>query len=559
MGLRFRVWMPLVGVLIVLFSISAMLIYVLPAVKSRLADYSKGHSLELAIAAADIVADKTAQERLRSLDAAANQVNGQVLLVDPDGKILGQAGPELLGPKNKVLREIAPKTRATERSGKLRLAKVPVFHQGNPEGGIVVVYDDTGDPAYQLFLRSGLEAAALAAILGGGLMLFLGILLSRRVERLSFGARSIEAGDLSYRLTPGYEDELGELASTLNSMAASLETSFDRLETNEKTLHAILDNLNEGVIATNLKGEVMFMNPSAASMLDLNDKEKYQRLPDLFEDFSLPKAVVRCAEERECAEAHVRGGESFLWINLEHMPAFDDHRGGVLVVTRDLSAGRRLEANQQRFLADAAHELRTPITTILGAAELLLTEEDDDPETRRRFLNHILSESRRMQRLSDTLLRLARVGWDQREPDLQPVSLMGVAERVADQTSPLSESAGLVLTIEGQGSHVRADREWLEQALLVLLGNAVKHSRRHGKVKLRLRGNTIAVQDEGAGIKAEELPRVFERFYKGTGGSGGFGLGLPICRELVERMGGEISIHSEEGVGTVVEISLPEV
>ncbi len=558
MRFRIRVWMPLVGVLIVLFSITAMLIYVLPTVKSRLADYSEGHSLELALAASEAVADKTAQQRLRSLDAAAAQVNGQVLLVARDGKILGHAGPDLLDPNTGLLRAIASKTRAMKKSGKLRIAKVPVFYQGNPVGGVIVVYEGTGDPAYRLFLRSGLEAAALAAILGGGLMLFLGTLLSRRIERLNAGASSIKEGNLSHRLPPGYDDELGELSRTLNSMAASLKTSFDRLETNKKTLHAILDNLNEGIIATNLQGEVMFMNPSVARMLGLNDKEG-KKVPDLFDDFSLPKAVTRCAEEQECAEAHVRSGESFLWINLEHMPAFDDHRGGVLVVVRDLSEGRRLETNQQRFLTDAAHELRTPITTIRGAAELLLTEEDDDPETRRRFLDHILSESQRMQRLADTLLELARVGWDQREPDLRPLSLKTVAEAAARRVNPISESAGLTLAIEGRGSRVLADQALLEQALLVLLNNAVKHSRRHGEVRLLLRGNTIAVEDEGAGINAEELPHVFERFYKGNEGSGGFGLGLHICRELVERMGGEVSIRSEEGVGTAVEISLPEV
>ena len=107
--------------------------------------------------------------------------------------------------------------------------------------------------------------------------------------------------------------------------------------------------------------------------------------------------------------------------------------------------------------------------------------------------------------------------------------------------------------------HARADGEWLEQALLVVVSNAVKYSGRGGRIRLRLQGSTIAVEDEGEGISAEDLPHIFDRFYQGEDASGGFGLGLPICKELVERMGGTISIDSQEGVGTTVKINLPEV
>jgi two-component system sensor histidine kinase VicK len=105
---------------------------------------------------------------------------------------------------------------------------------------------------------------------------------------------------------------------------------------------------------------------------------------------------------------------------------------------------------------------------------------------------------------------------------------------------------------------VRADEEWLEQALLVLVSNALKHSEKGGRVRLRAAGSRILVEDEGAGISEEDIPYLFERFYRGSN-SEGFGLGLPICKELVERMGGEIQLRSEKGKGTVVEIRLPEV
>jgi signal transduction histidine kinase len=125
---------------------------------------------------------------------------------------------------------------------------------------------------------------------------------------------------------------------------------------------------------------------------------------------------------------------------------------------------------------------------------------------------------------------------------------------------PLLESAGLRLSIDGEGtSCVRADPDWLQEVLLVLLSNAIKHSTRGGDIGLRARAGTIVLEDEGAGINPADLPHVFERFYRGAGLSEGFGLGLSICRELIERMEGSISIRSREGVGTAVQIELPKV
>jgi len=209
-------------------------------------------------------------------------------------------------------------------------------------------------------------------------------------------------------------------------------------------------------------------------------------------------------------------------------------------------------------LANAAHELKTPIGAIIGASELLLTGDDEEPELRRRFLNHIHSEACRMQQLSETLLQMARTGWDLREPNLEVLCLDAAARKAAERVEPLVESAGLKLCVEGQGTHVRADAEWLEQALLVVLSNAVKNSGWGRRIRLRVSDATVAVEDEGAGISEEELPYVFDLFYQGKESSGGFGLGLPICKDLVERMGGEISIDSQKGVGTTVEIELPE-
>ena len=561
---RFRVWIPLVAVLIVLLSIATLLLYILPAVDSRLGEYVEDRALTRAAAAASAAAVSEGRDLRVELEVAAEAGGGEVLVVDRRGAVVERAGPVLLSPPpEEVLRSAADGKRSNELLAEQRVAVVPLVQGGRLQGGVVFAPDEGESVLYDLFLRSGVEAAAIASIIGGGLALLLATLLGRRVERIAFGARAMGRGNLRTRIEPGFDDELGELARAFNGMAGQLGDSFSRLKESDATLNTILNNLVEGVLATDLKGEIVFANPSARAMLGLEGEGPPGRVPSPWKDFDLREAVDRCLTAQECPEALLSQGEDFLQVRLEHMPRFDDNRGGVLVVIRDLSEGRRLEANQQRFLANAAHELKTPITTVLGAAELLLTEEEDDPEARQRFLNHIYDEARRMQRLSETLLKMARTGYNLREANVGVVDLDSAARSVVERLKPLAESAGLTLSVEGSGGRVWADYEWLEQALLVVVSNATQHSERGSAVRVRVSDNTVAVEDEGSGISEADLPRVFERFYKGkqdgrqasvTGG--GFGLGLAICKELVEGMGGEISVSSEEEVGTTVEISL---
>jgi two-component system sensor histidine kinase VicK len=549
--------MPLVAVLLVLLSLGTLLLYVLPAARARLGDYVQDRTLARAATTATAVSGSDREDLQGALNLAAKTGGGQVLVVEEDGDLLASAGPQLLSPLPAEIRRAAASGRRTnEEIGELRAATVPLIRDGSLDGGVVYVAGDSEGSVYEIFLRSGAEAAAIASVLGGGLALLLATLISRRVERLTVGARSIEQGDLAYRIEPGFDDELGELAKSFNAMAEKLQNSFLQLKEKSATLNAILNNLSEGVLATDLRGKVMFTNLAVRAMTGLGSEGPFDRVPDVWEDFDLPGAVDRCANQQECVEARVSDGDNIFRVKLEHLAEFDDHRGGVLVVVQDLSEGRRLEANQHRFLANAAHELKTPITAILGSAELLLTEEEDDPEVRQRFLSHISSEAKRMQRLSETLLRLARTGSDLREPEIVPVNLSEVAREAVERMEPLAESAGIALRIEGRGSRVKADREWLEQCLLIVLGNALQHSGEAEEVRIVLEGSKIAVEDEGIGISEEDLPYVFERFYRSKSGSEGFGLGLPICKELVERMGGSIHLWSERGTGTKVEIEL---
>src|SRR5215217_1395647 len=386
-GLRFRIWMPAVAVFIVLLSIGTILLYGLQAAKARLGQYTQDHALAQA-AAATAIEKASPDEAAQAAKSAADTSGGEVVLVNRQSDVVVRAGKGDAPPlPDRVLGAASRGERITESIDDRQVATVPVVRDGQLRGGVAFVSGNSESTVLEIFSRSNVEAAAIAAVVGGGLMLLVATLLSRRVERLNLAAKAIEQGDFSSRIEPGYDDEPGALARSFNAMTARFQDSFSRLEESKQTLDATLENLGEGVLATNLKGKVMFANPAARRLLGMtpervHDVWQLQELPDPWEDFDLPDAVARCANDNECVEARVRGAQTFFQINLEHMPAFDEHKGGVLIVVRDLSESRRLEANQQRFLANAAHELKTPITAILGAAELLLTEKDDNPRVR---------------------------------------------------------------------------------------------------------------------------------------------------------------------------------
>jgi PAS domain S-box-containing protein len=573
--------MPPIAVLIVLVAVLLVFAYGIPAARQRLEQRTQAVTLAQAAATADAITgeDHRAWQELldlpepdaggqtsaagerpgalrRSLDLYATAPRAEVRVVNRKGEVVAREGERLFSPPPEMLRKAASGERFFERTEGLNVAVVPILYGGQLAGGVVFATRQWEAVVYEPFLRSGLEAAVLASLIGGGLMFLLAVMLSRRVERLSSGARLIERGDLSHRIEPGFGDELGALAKTLNSMAANLEASFGRLAEKDATLGAILDNLSEGVVATDARGTVVFANPAGRTMLGMDEEDA--ELPSPWEDFDLREAVASSARKREGGEASVRGGKSFLRIKLEYVSNLGDGgKEGVLIVVQDLSEGRRLEEAQQRFLANAAHQLRTPLSAITFAAELLVTK-GDDPVARRRFLEHILTGAERMRRLSDSLLKLARVGWGRREPELESVDLSDVAHAAAEVAQPLAENAGVGVTVEGESARVVADPALLEEALLIPITNAIQHSDPDKTVRLRISGPSVTVEDRAGGIAEEDLPHLFERFYSGRGSSSGSGLGLPICKDLVERMGGEVSVRSEKGVGTAVRIGLPE-
>ena len=371
-------------------------------------------------------------------------------------------------------------------------------------------------------------------------------LITTRVKRLAAAAGELAEGHLDKPLHASGRDEIGDLGRTLDSMRIALAETFDALSSERDRLSAVFTSLDEAVIVVDPDGDVRFANPAAAELI---------RSDSMVVDPLRP--WIRRATHRGDAESdHVAIGQRVFAIGARYLPA----ERSVLLVVRDRTEELRRDQAEREFVSNAAHELRNPIAGMSGAIEVLRSGAKDDPVAREHFLDRLATDVDRVSRLTRALLTLARMeSIGEGEADVVSVDL-AIDEAQAALTAP----EGVELKTEVARDLVaNADPVLLRQVLIGLLTNAFKHTAAPGAVTLRAypEGDeqlVIEVEDTGTGIRAEEQDRVFERFYRGSGSleREGFGLGLAIAKRMVDVMGGDIRVESEEGRGSTFTVRL---
>jgi signal transduction histidine kinase len=344
-------------------------------------------------------------------------------------------------------------------------------------------------------------------------------------------------------------------------MAEQLTSRLKALEDDDMHMNAVIESLQEGVIAVDARRQIVRVNESGRRMLRLFDEVPFSadRLP---RDRTLREALAAAlaGEATEPTEIAVDGQSMMLTAR-----ALGD--GGVVLAVFDLTASRRVEAVRRDFVANVSHELKTPLTVILGFAETLAAG-DVPPEQGMRFVEAIQSNAQRMQQIVDDLLDLSRIesgGW---VPNPVRVDLRAVTSEVAAGRlrAALEKGVRLGVEISEGGECAFADPTAIRQVYANLADNAIRHTNAGGAIILfserSERGTTIGVRDTGVGIAPEHLSRIFERFYRADSGrardSGGTGLGLAIVRHLVEAHRGKVNVESTVGTGTTVSAFFPD-
>jgi two-component system, OmpR family, phosphate regulon sensor histidine kinase PhoR len=393
------------------------------------------------------------------------------------------------------------------------------------------------------------------------------ISLRRKIETYAQTLR--HAASTAQETPPNLPTDIKDLESLSNAARAlsiSLQNARQQAETEQTRIISVLDQLTDGVILADELGSVRFLNPAAERLFQTTRPQALGRsVTEILRHHQLVETWQKCQQRNQLQSETVELSARRQYIQLIAIP--DNQQRGSILLVQNLTRLRRLETVRRDFISNISHELRTPLASLKALTETLQEGALEDPSAARRFLKRIEAEVDALTQMATELLDLSRIESGQVALDLAPVTPNKIVQAAAERMRLQAERAGLTLHIicdENLGE-IHADAPRLEQVLVNLIHNAVKFTDKGGEISLCAvagEGSSVlfSVKDSGAGISSEDLPRIFERFYKSdrarTRGAG-TGLGLSIARHIVEAHGGKIWAESVEGRGSTFYFSIP--
>ncbi len=416
----------------------------------------------------------------------------------------------------------------------------------------------------RVILTTALLAAAAAVVVA----VIIAGRTARSIHRLTQVARRMAAGDLDARLYLAPRDDLGDLTQTFNYMADQLRDRVTDLADEQGRLAAILENMADGMLITDWMGRVTLINPAAVRLLGVDEGEAIGRsFAEVVRHHELIEAWQFGCEKGQENEAAVELARQGPFIRMIVSPLETVGQQSCLVILQDLTRIRRLETVRRDFISNISHELRTPLASLKALVETLRDTALDDPPAAKHFLDLADTEVDALTQMVEELLELTRI-----ESGMVPLrlSLTAVEDIIYPPVDRLRHQAErhhqtLVVDLPGGLPQVLSDAPRAQQVVGNLVHNAIKFTPDRGEISVRAKVGedgaavTFSVKDNGVGIPAGELPRIFERFYKAdrARSSGGTGLGLAIARHLVQAHGGRIWAKSTEGKGSTFYFTLP--
>ena len=450
-------------------------------------------------------------------------------------------------------------------SGNVMDVAIPI--DTGAERYIVYIADDKRDVSELSgrFFSTVMQAMMFGLVVAILLSFLLSKTITTPIERITEGAKSIAEGNFDQTLGVQSADEIGELTSSFNYMAKTLKNTVGEVQGERDKLSTLFLHMTDGAAAFTTSGKLILMNPATENMLGIRFEEDLT-FDEIFADLNMPDSDETAMRSFMTSEI-TRFGR-VLSVTLAPYGALDGE-GGVIAVIHDITEQRKLDEARREFVANVSHELRTPLTNIRSYTETLADAVGELPmETEKQFLGVISSETDRMTRIVTDLLTLSKLDYGRMDLRLTRFSLRDMLRGVSKAMRLNAEENGhtLIDELPDDLPRIVADRERIEQVVVNILSNAVKYTPKGGHIHLSacaLSGNRvrITVQDDGVGIPKEDVPRLFERFYRvdkaRSRAAGGTGLGLAIAKEIVEQHEGKIALSSEYGKGTVVTITLP--
>jgi two-component system sensor histidine kinase VicK len=448
------------------------------------------------------------------------------------------------------------------------------IYLSGPENECIIYIKDTQEQmlrvTWEIFAII-IYALLIGLIIAVMLSFFLAKAITSPIQRITKVASGLAEGDFKEKIKVASSDEIGTLTETFNDMAEKLESTIDEVSSEREKLEIIFLYLKDGVLVFSSGGALILMNPEAGGIL--KGFGYNNNLGDFLELLNLHEHESSRSEGKSAdIFRDISCGERIFDINIGSFKYMDGHREamGTIAVMQDITQRYSLEKSRREFIANVSHELRTPLTTIRSAAESMENEKIK-AEIKLNFLSMILSESDRMARIVEDLLVVSRFDNKKMMWKFAPVDLKIMAGNIYEAMRGEAEKKGqsFRLDINGDVPLVYADKERIAQVLVNIISNAVKYTQPGGSIELALAPHEIKdifagvkfiVKDNGYGIPKEDLPHIFERFYRvdKARSAGGTGLGLSIAQEIVAAHKGTIKLDSAIGEGTTVTITLPQ-
>lgn len=381
-------------------------------------------------------------------------------------------------------------------------------------------------------------------------------------------AEKLAKGEFEQVIEVKSNDEVGQLTGMFNYLSDRLKTTLDETGNEKNKLDTILANMTDGIIAVARNGEIIHTNPAVYDIFSITKEEMENKSfdeisdklnwrinhDDLFTDSEIANNILIINDRIIKANVVLFGNEK-------------NEKIGAIIVLQDVTEQEKLDRMRKEFVANVSHELRTPLTTIKSYTETLLDGALENKEYTINFLKVIDSESERMTRLVKDLLQLSKLDYDNIQWNMKNINIYKIVSECVYRMNISAKQKRQVLEFNAEMDipEIMGDKDRIEQVIVNILSNAIKYTPENGKIEVTLsleEGNIlIKVADNGIGIPKEDLPRLFERFYRVDKARsrmlGGTGLGLSIARQIVEAHKGKIRIQSEYGQGTQVFISLP--
>ncbi|TXC90186.1 HAMP domain-containing protein [Metabacillus litoralis] len=505
--------------------------------------------------------------------------NSHITIIDQNDKVILDEGENTNHDHQFLLEEILPLIKSegkafyyTDKNNNLAYYSIPLNEQSNDEG--VLIINSSIDSLIRVNQQMwGILGASLG--LAFIIILLLGIRITaqftRPIESATQVAMELAKGNYKARTYEDHLDETGMLSQSINILARNLQDMTRAQEMQQDRLQTLIENMGSGLILIDGRGYINLVNLAYKELFDV-DSAKF--LYQLYHDAFTHHEIIEIVEEIFMTEVKVRKQLHLpLAIERRHFEVYgapiigtNDEWKGIVLVFHDISELKKLEQMRKDFVANVSHELKTPITSIKGFSETLLDGALSDKQTAEYFLSIILKESDRLQSLIQDLLDLSKIEQQGFQLSVQNCDLKEIIEDIRIMLEGKAKEKEVDLTIRYPEGlvFIEGDIYRLKQIFINLISNALTYTPKEGSVAVTLENfneyTMITVSDTGIGISTEEIPRIFERFYRvdraRSRNSGGTGLGLAIVKHLVEAHKGQISVQSKIGEGTTFSVKL---